>query len=1214
MSQPVYTSQTPILKLALRTLRHQWAMSAAVALGVAVAAAVLVGALAVGDSMREGLERLTLERLGRIDSLLLVERPFDVELADRLKESPDFKQDYKIAEPVMIQRASAETIADTSGDDPNSPTRKRAGRVTLLGIESTFWALDTDPARHDLPEIKSGEVWINRPLAERLGVTEGDELILRTESASAVPSESLLGREDESLATLRLEIAKILPATGLARFAISADQRQPLTAFVSLRTLQRRLDSRGRVNAILVSAGGDKEPPSVEAERRLQAAIRPTLDDYGINVVRSGDKQWSCLNISSERMILGDPIINEIRRAVDTRSDLSVQPALTYLVEKIYLSSESQDESDNADPSTADFIPYSTVTAIDPGDTAPFGPLTDDSGSPIDLTADQTGDAIPPIVLNDWSAEDLGITPGDETFVTLQYRLPEDFGDRPQIVTKRFRLAGIARMTGLAATPQLTPDVEGITDTESLGDWDPPFQPFHYDWLRKPEPGEKLGRDDQYWEDHRATPKAFVPLAAGRQLWGSRFGATTSLRVWPTDAQTTESPLTADSLTALLEKELDPAKLGFHFQAIRREGIEASAGTTPFGVLFVSLSFFIIAAAVMLTVLLARLSIDRRSQQLGLLGATGWTPRRIRRLLLIEGGILSITGSAIGIPLGIGYAAAMIAGLHSLWIGAIAEPFMRLTVSPVSISIAAAITIGLTWSAIALAVRKIGRIPAQRLLAAGGIEAATSSVAPSKRRPIAEIAAVSSLVLAAVIGIVAQQLGEQARAGAFFSAAALGLIGLLLVVNIRLKRASSSRESSSQFSLRRLAMIGAARNPSQSTLTIGLVAATTFLIVSTDAFRKSPDQQVEPPAGTALAEQPVRWIVELDRPLTAHADRPAGTERLGFSEEETAWWNENVAATTFRTVNGDDASCLNLYLPRRPRMIGVQAHQLQGNLFRWASHEPLAENASKPTDPGPWRLLDVPIKYVENEQGEQVPEVSVVIEKNTALYSLHLWGGIGSVFETTDRAGRPIRLRVVGLTDGNYFQSDVMMSEANLLQLFPESAGRRILMLRTKQDDAGRAAAIVDRRLGDFGPIVERPTDRLNRLQAVNNTYLSTFQSLGGLGLLLGTLGLAVVQIRQVYQRRGELALLRAVGYAPRRVGLLILLEGAVLLTAGLVCGIVAALVSLLPHIATTGATVPWSAMIFTPVLIWTVGLGFGLIAARAAARSPVMTVLRKEH
>ncbi len=60
----------------LSSLRHYRRIHFAVALGVAVATAVLTGALLVGDSVRGSLRDLTLQRLGRIDSALVAGHMF----------------------------------------------------------------------------------------------------------------------------------------------------------------------------------------------------------------------------------------------------------------------------------------------------------------------------------------------------------------------------------------------------------------------------------------------------------------------------------------------------------------------------------------------------------------------------------------------------------------------------------------------------------------------------------------------------------------------------------------------------------------------------------------------------------------------------------------------------------------------------------------------------------------------------------------------------------------------------------------------------------------------------------------------------------------------------------------------------------------------------------------------------------------------------------
>ena len=79
--------------------------------------------------------------------------------------------------------------------------------------------------------------------------------------------------------------------------------------------------------------------------------------------------------------------------------------------------------------------------------------------------------------------------------------------------------------------------------------------------------------------------------------------------------------------------------------------------------------------------------------------------------------------------------------------------------------------------------------------------------------------------------------------------------------------------------------------------------------------------------------------------------------------------------------------------------------------------------------------------------------------------------------------------------------------------------------------------------------------ERLAEFHKVENTYLSTFQTLGGLGLLLGTLGLAAVLLRNVLERRRELALLGAVGYGRSRLFASSIAESALLLVCGLAVG-----------------------------------------------------------
>ena len=143
------------------------------------------------------------------------------------------------------------------------------------------------------------------------------------------------------------------------------------------------------------------------------------------------------------------------------------------------------------------------------------------------------------------------------------------------------------------------------------------------------------------------------------------------------------------------------------------------------------------------------------------------------------------------------------------------------------------------------------------------------------------------------------------------------------------------------------------------------------------------------------------------------------------------------------------------------------------------------------------------------------------------MYALHL--KIGDVFDLPRSSGQIVKLRIVAALSNSIFQSEFVMSEANFLRLFPEQTGYRFFLIDAPQ--SSDTAPLLQDRLSDFGFEVTSTADRMAAFHRVENTYLSTFQSLGGLGLLLGTLGLAAVLFRNVLERKGELALLRAVGF-----------------------------------------------------------------------------------
>jgi ABC-type lipoprotein release transport system permease subunit len=151
----------------------------------------------------------------------------------------------------------------------------------VIGCRDTFWSLgEGGPAKPP----GGGEVAISETLAHELGVSVGDQILLRVPAIDALPTESLLGEIDDTMLSRRFRVAAVLANAGIARFGLQPSQHPPRNVFLSLAALQNLLDQPGEANVLLV-AGDDVDTPSSEvASGALQAALRPDLDDYGLKV------------------------------------------------------------------------------------------------------------------------------------------------------------------------------------------------------------------------------------------------------------------------------------------------------------------------------------------------------------------------------------------------------------------------------------------------------------------------------------------------------------------------------------------------------------------------------------------------------------------------------------------------------------------------------------------------------------------------------------------------------------------------------------------------------------------------------------------------------------------------------------------------------------------------------------------------------------------
>jgi ABC-type antimicrobial peptide transport system permease subunit len=187
------------------------------------------------------------------------------------------------------------------------------------------------------------------------------------------------------------------------------------------------------------------------------------------------------------------------------------------------------------------------------------------------------------------------------------------------------------------------------------------------------------------------------------------------------------------------------------------------------------------------------------------------------------------------------------------------------------------------------------------------------------------------------------------------------------------------------------------------------------------------------------------------------------------------------------------------------------------------------------------------------------------------------------------------------------------MSEENFLKLYPEQKGFRYFLIEVPLGQAEAATTFLETELAEYGFDAEPVAERLSRFLSVQNTYLSTFQTLGGLGLLLGTFGLATVMLRNVLERQAELALLRAVGFRKQGVAILVLWENSFILLWGLLAGAGSALLAMLPNITSRGGDLPLMSLFTLLLIVFLTGMFAAAFAVTAAVRLPIVTTLRGE-
>ncbi len=1229
-----------------RSLRFHWRSHLGVVLGAAIGSAALIGALVVGDSVKGSLRERALQRLGNVHSAMdTKDRFFETSLFDRMRTQGTNEgmtvQMFPSNRPAVIWGGHGSVALHLPASVTRQDGNARANAVQCYGVSSNFSEFYAQSF-----DLFPGTVCLNEALAQQLNARPGDRLIFRVLKPSSFSQDSSIAQRSDMSVALPLVVSRIL-TNWPGDFTLVSGQTLPMNAFLPIGELQRVVAREGRANLMLGGLGSQLQQPT--PRDHLSHFFREALQSPSKVFQRGGLISVGSVADDNDTLAKLQRYLHDQWRLRDAEADLNVGTSSQHIEirsKRIFLDPPITSAALAADANAQSVLTYLSTLLRAGTNAAPYSMVTA-AGAPWTPTEMRDDE----IVVSQWLAEDLRVKTGDE--IALSYFLPES-GTKLEEATNTFRVHGIVPMEMPWADRTLMPDFPGIEKAESTSEWDAGF-PLTYEVRKK---------DDDYWKLYRGTPKAFITLAAGQKMWGNRFGNLTAIRFpIPTNAVGSTSPLTpalspsegerekrspssgqsnadistntsqaitgdqsslpllggegrgegersTNSLSTIhhqpstspttphvvaykgaLEKKilanLKPEELGLRFEPVREQALKAAEQSQDFGGLFLGFSFFVIAAALLLMGMLFQFGLEQRASEIGTLLALGFTPAQVRKLFLREGVVLAFIGGVIGAVGGIYFAKAMLHGLTTIWRDAVGATALSFHVTGQTLVIGLFASVVVSTITIWLALRKfVKRSPRELLVGEiGGEESQISSLKPK---------VIAVVALFGALGLVGWTLakGDTANAGAFFGAGALVLIAGLAFANAWLGRLSIG----GSITLTSLAVRSCARRRKRSLATVAMLACGSFLIVSIGVFRldanRDATQRGSGTGGFAL-------IGETTMPVVQDLNSPSGRDFFALSEGDLM----SVNVVPFRVRAGDEASCLNLNAAQKPRLLGVKPKMLEGR-FAFAKGEG-------------WQVLQSAIGNRQSAMSQRLltslptNEIPAIGDANSIQWAMHK--KVGDTIDYVDERGQPFKVRIVGAVANSILQGQLIIDEAEFMKHFPGESGYRMFLMDAPSNAVSQVSATLSRAMQDVGLELTPTVTRLNQFNAVQNTYLGTFQVLGGLGLLLGSVGLGIVVLRNVLERRGELAVMMAVGFRKATLQRLLLMENGALLLAGLALGVAAAVVAVLPALLSASGGLPVMSLTITLGAVLMNGVLWTWAATRFAVRGDLLRALRNE-
>ncbi|MCX6329520.1 MAG: hypothetical protein NTZ85_08430 [Bacteroidia bacterium] len=999
----------------------------------------------------------------------------------------------------------AVSILEAEGYCQNFSTGKTALNIKIFGIWNDFFRFNSV----DSVYIQPGTIAINSRLAQQLEINPGDEIIIHFKNIDPIPANAPFAPSEKNTGSKVLKVSKILTPQQMGNFSLGISQIIPVNIFMNISDIFPDSNKGHKANRLLIQNSDITSVSDV-----LPGILSPS--DVGLSLRRS--EKTGEPELISDRIFIDSTIVTGIIKKIPSAS-----PVITYLGNNFSIKSKN--------------TPYSFISALP----SILIPVLKDDG----------------IIINRWLANDLGARKGDSLIVTWYN---PGYGHMLEENNKCFIISSIVDNDSKYSDPSLMPDFPGISGSTTCSDWDAGV-PILMDRIRE--------KDENYWNEFKGTPKAFISYNTGEKIWGNNFGTATAIRF----PQSMQLPDIEEQLTGLF----DPVKTGFTVSDIKKSTNNAAEGGVDFSVLFLSLSFFIVISCMILLSMAISLFFDSRRSQIRTYYALGFRNRVIEKQLFLEIIFLAGTGALFGVFLGYLVNTLIIKALNTVWNGAVQTNTLSSEFSIVQLLYGFLLTLLITSLLILFKVK----VFLKNLSKPKTGELITHSVHKNN----ISILFTSIITVAAII--FSMILHDYSTLLSFIGGSFL-FATLILVLRYYFIRKDGSVKAADNFKTnysRRFYFF----HPEHAIVPVMFIAAGIFAIIITGANRlEITDKMLLPSGGTGGY---LLWA-ESAIPVKEDLNAAKGKTEFGLDEEEL----KDLKFVQAKRLSGDDASCLNLNYVSVPSVLGIDPSDfIERRSFSFASKIKIA------ADKNPWSLLDeLPVNNT----------IYGIADQTVLQWGLKLKIG-DTIFFRTENQGL-LNIIICGGLKSSVFQGYLLIGEKNFMKYFPSVPGSSIFLITGKPELSELYLNTLNERLSEYGFSSETAAEKLASFFQVINTYLNVFTVLGVFGIVLGVIGLGFVLMRNFNQRKSEFALMMASGYTQNKIKTLIFGDQVLVLLWGILTGTSSGLIATLPSIK-GNYEMPWNIILIMIFAILIVGLLTLWLSVRGVNSKKLVIQLRKE-